>query len=304
MKSTVFQPIDLSAENSFQPYQGRYQFGDQSYSLLYAWGEEFRYQYAKSESGLVISENNRGRGTDFFVLRKEADAPLMDALKLISQQVREGEGTNVNIKYIGENELPDYLTAAQALGYSITYAYDEKDSDYIYWKDEFITLSGGKKKSIRGDYNYLLREGAPNLHYETYRPERLVHCMEIFEQWCQAHDCAKCCYGCEKKAFQRFMEVFREDRCFAALSYNGEEPISFAAGEIINETTASYYFQKNKRPIRGLTYWLNREIAQSQPQIAFINLAEDMGLEGIRQDKQQLHPCWLQKKYTATLIMG
>ena len=65
----------------------------------------------------------------------------------------------------------------------------------------------------------------------------------------------------------------------------------------INADTVCYFFQKNRQRVRGLTYYLNREMALTDTDITYINLGEDMGLPGLREDKRSLHPCEQKKKY-------
>ena len=114
--------------------------------------------------------------------------------------------------------------------------------------------------------------------------------------------CEDCVYGCERKAFSRFLELVDDDRFCLAVSFAEDEPMSFAACERIGPELDCYHFQKNARPIRGLTYWLNREMALARRSARYINLAEDMGLHGLRQDKMGLHPCRLEAKYTVQFL--
>ena len=77
--------------------------------------------------------------------------------------------------------------------------------------------------------------------------------------------------------------------------------MSFAASEQVNPEMDCYYFQKNAMRIRGLTYWLNREMALERAHVKYINLGEDMGLPGLRMDKAGLHPCKHGAKFTVKI---
>ena len=74
------------------------------------------------------------------------------------------------------------------------------------------------------------------------------------------------------------------------------------SGSSYDELIEKYYFQKNASKIRGLMYWLNRQMLLDWPDIKYFNLGEDMGIKGIREDKSSLRPVELKKKYTVEFI--
>jgi hypothetical protein len=134
-----------------------------------------------------------------------------------------------------------------------------------------------------------------------YEDSLYPECTAIFEKWCSAHKCENCYYGCEKRAFERFMEIYGKDRHGVYLAYDGDTPIAFCVWEQINPDTVCCYFHKNAEPIRGLTYWFSRD-AVTRYDCKYVNLGEDMGIPGLITDKTLLRPCGKIKKYRVSII--
>ena len=297
-----FQVLDRNAEETFLNYRDSWVFGDHAFSMFYAWQRSYSYTWTRLGRDLAVLEWDPARLPHFTLFQADPAASLREPLGLLADYARSKGAPRMYMNFVPEGRVPDYLWASEALGLPGRPFYEKKYSDYIYEQSAFISLRGDRQKGIRGNVNYLLRT-VPSLHFESYRPELLADCITVFDSWCEKYDCSKCFFGCERTAFLRFMQIYDPRRCFAGLTYDGSEPLSFAVGERLPGNMYCFYFQKNARQIRGLTYYLERELAIRQPEGSCINLAEDMGLPGIRQDKQQLHPTGMLHKYTIELTL-
>ncbi len=295
----IFHQISSESEGKFEAFRHSNSFADTVFSMLYAWNEHFHYTYRSYENSVAVL----GKDTDGSQCCMLIGVRNITCLpNIILELYRYFSETNqpLVIKYISEDELPIYWEAAKKNNLKMALYCDDKYSDYIYETEEFISMKGSRNKGKRGGYNYLLR-CMPNIRFEYYTSDKYKELFEIFDIWCEQHDCKKCYYGCEKRAFQRFMEVYDSKRHTIAIAYDGRKPISFAVSEKINLHMVCYYFQKNAARQRGLTYWLNREMALQHTEISYINLGEDMGIEGLKIDKTNLHPCRKNHKYQILL---
>ena len=297
-----FQVLDRQSERAFLPYRDSWVFGDHAFSMFYAWQRSYSYTWTRLGQDLAVLERDEKGLPRFTLFRADPAGSPRESLAALADYARSSGAPRMYLDYIPKAQVPDYLRAAEALGLPGRPYFETRYSDYIYERNSFISLRGDRQKGIRGNVNYLLRT-VPALHFEAYRPELLADCVTIFDHWCENYDCGKCFFGCERTAFLRFMQIYHPERCFAGLTYDGSEPLSFAVGERLPGNMYCFYFQKNARQVRGLTYYLERELAIRQPEDSIINLAEDMGLQGIRQDKQQLHPTGMLHKYTIELTL-
>lgn len=296
-----FSKITPEDDAVFAPFHQNNLFGDTTFSLLYAWESEFQYAYRQWDEVLVVLEHGVKGRLSCIVLWKDA-ARFTPVAADLYRMFRQAE-LPLYFKYVREEDLPLYLQAAAKIGESAEVAGIWDDSDYIYRTEDFLSLTGKQNKRKRGDLNNVVRH-YPDLRVEFHgRAGRDLRreCLDIFGSWCTGRSCGRCVYGCELNAFRRFLEIFDQGRHRLAVSYADGQALSFAACERINPEMDCYHFQKNVRPIRGLTYWLNREMALECPKATYINLAEDMGLPGLRQEKMGLHPFKREAKYTVCI---
>ena len=291
-----FCEIKKETREIFLPFYNQNEFGDTTFSLFYAWKDEFHYVYREFGNVIVILEKNRNGKISCIFLKKDTNlAPVFWEIYQIFQK----NNIPFCIKYVSQEELNLYMQTLKEIGLYANYFYDKADSDYIYKTKDFLLLDGKENKGKRGKLNWFYRNYSEVklIFYEDGKNNLKEDCKKIFESWCKWHRCENCVYGCEKKAFLSFLEVFDVKYHKMAVSYWKEEPLSFAISEKINSETISYFFQKNSKKIRGLTYWLNREMALQHQEVTYINLGEDMGMQGIRMDKTNLHPYELKKKF-------
>ena len=292
----LFRTIEKKDKAAFEPFAMSNSYADTAFSVLYAWGRIFGYAFRPYKDAMVIRGLDTNEQTGFVILRKNASVPITGMVRDVCAFCDDA-GIPTIFEYVTEDERAEYENALYDAGHMAQTSYSDDYSDYLYRTEDFISLSGNRFRTKRGAYNYLTSH-YPAIRCESYRPDMYDDCIGIFDRWCASHDCSQCRYGCEKRIFERYMEIYDEKRCFAAVAYDRAEPLSFIVCERINPDTVSCLFQKNAKRIRGLTYWLNRQTAMGHPDIKYINLGEDMGLSGLRTDKTALRPCAMLRKYT------
>lgn len=291
-----FKKLDREAVEDFEPYRNLHTCGDTWFSLMYAWYHRFHYVYRVMENCIVVLEKGIDERVSCILLKKKGEN-IDSVVKKLYDMFQQAE-MPLYFEYVGEEDIGLYQAAAERLGKTIKISSREEDSDYIYRTDAFIAMNGKENKGKRGDINVLLRQ-YPDIHlkyYDGVDEQVKKDCMAVFEEWCSLHICDNCFYGCEKEACFRMFDIFDPSCHKIAVSYAVGKPLSFAMSERINEEMVCYYFQKNGKRTRGLTYWLNREMALLHQDVTYINLGEDMGFQGLREDKSSLHPCEMKKK--------
>lgn len=278
------------------------QFGDCSISLIYAWCNSFNYAVRYIKSSAVILEKGIDKELDVILLikdKRDIEFIISDLYCIFNKY-----DVALKIDYVSEGQLDLFTNAISNLGKKYTVRYNIEDSDYIYKTQDFLDSGGKSNRNKRAGINYIER-AYPNITVKSHNKNNnlIYDSLYIFDVWCKNRDCSSCIYGCEKDAFIRFMEVFDESSDRLWVSFSDNTPLSFALSQVINDNMECYYFQKNIKPIRGLMYWLNREMALDYKHIDYINLGEDMGLEGLRYDKKSLRPIFLKNKYCIKIEM-
>ena len=296
-----FNRMTILSHQDFKEFAFENEFGDTTFSLTYAWAERFNYCYRKFDGCIAVC----GRGLDnnygFYIIRKK-DAPIDEAGDYILEFCLSRNIIPV-FEFIKENEIEIYRKFAENRGLIPKFEYSDSLSDYIYNSSDYISLTGNINKTKRGNVNKLMRN-YPYLKYVTPYDDTVRAIMPAFRKWCESRCCADCHYGCEFRAFSRFLKLYGGSEYIVRLAVSGGEILSFFAGEITSPQTICCYFQKNIGMIRGLTYWLSRCVMEEFSYIKYLNLGEDMGIKGIIDDKMSLHPYRKAKKYTMVVRSG
>ncbi len=296
-----FKVPNVSDVKQFRIFENNTEFGDRSFSLIYAWQESFMYVYRVIENTIAILEYGIDSKLSVILLYKENTDIFPAIFKLY--KIFSNFGLILKFEYVSEKNILSYETAAKKFNKEVKVFFNPNDSDYFYETTDFLVLKGKSNKKKRGDINFLIRNYQSIEVVSHSKKNNLIEAsIDVFDKWCDAHNCENCFYGCEKKAFLRFLEIFDERYNKLCVSYYKGKPLSFALSEYIGNDTVCYYFQKNAERIRGLTYWLNAEMAKKHINIKHINLGEDMGIDGIKKDKESLRPSFLKPKYSVEIL--
>ena len=292
-----FHRISHDDREIFDRFRENICFADLTFSLCTAWDFAFGYCIRSFGDSAVIT----GCGIDGIVscclLPAEdccIDSIIEELLKAFGSY-----GYGLKFEYITEEQLGLFENSR----YRTAISYDIDYSDYIYRTEDFVNLSGSANKGKRNELR-VFRENNPGAVFKECRPldKYLEDMDEIFSGWCSSRKCSDCRFGCEKTAINALFQVYDPDRFCTGIVYIGEEPVSFAVEEKINSRYVCCHFQKNIRPISGVTYFLHYSLCELHMDIPYLNWAEDMGIEGIRRNKSKYHPCEHKHKYTVRML--
>ena len=274
----------------FCDYQKYIKHPDLTYSLLYAWEPEYSYRI-KILCGNPVIVGFEIPGQLFFSVIPVHAETLLESVQTAAELFRQFQ-VDVTLKYISS----EYVNLFERKGFELTFHPDF--SDYIYVVHDFIDTVGNQNKGKRHEYQNITKRYAIR-RYEDMSESNYEDMLTIFDQWCQSRSCALCVWGCEKKAFLRLMELvhqYPEDYC-CGIVYLDHVPMSFGIAEKINQEWVAYHVQKNAMSVNGLTYYLHHCMALKHMEIPYINWGEDMGIEGLRVNKQKYHPYRMEHKY-------
>ncbi len=263
---------------------------DLAYSLLYAWEPEFSYRIGFVCNNPVIVGLNLRNELFFSVIPYKSDS-FFETVGKVADMLFE-LCDDFRMSYIPA----DFAMRLAEQGYAPSFSIDY--SDYIYDINDFVNISGRRNSSKRHEY-YRIVQGFSDHRYEEVRPERYDEIKKIFELWCYGHSCEKCIWGCEKKACLRLLDLIaaHPENFSVGVVYLDGALSSFGIAERINRDCVCYHIQKNSVSVNGLTYYLHYNMAKSHPDVPYINWGEDMGIDGLRFNKQKYHPCRMEHKY-------
>ena len=254
-----------------------------TFANLFAWRQMYNFSVSAFEE-FILLKSGKGNAASFFEPVGKGDKK-----GVITKIMRE---TGMQFTFVSEDtkklfeEVPD-----------ISISSDPANSDYVYSSKDLIGLKG---KKYDGKRNFIKRYRSANLYnYVVLNGDSARNCVAFAEEWCKYRDCE----GIESLKFES-LAVKEMLENFSALGLSGaaieikNKICSMAIGENLNTDTFVVHILKAKDGITGLNQTMHNEfLSKEAAGFKFVNLEQDLGLEGLRKSKQSYHPLKLINKY-------
>lgn len=262
---------------------------DYTPGCCYLWSDYFSYRYRISEGFLIVKGVSKGKPFYLYPSGTGNFDKVMEELK------EETFGNNLPLIFgvvpkEKISELSRYASNCAVLS--------ERDwCDYVYLAEDLATLSG---KKYHGQKNHL------NFFNKTYQPEfaeittdnvsRAVRFLEHLESVQNERE-EELRY--EKAHILKLLNHWDEVGQLGAMLLSEGKIVAFSVGEIKNDTLF-VHVEKADRQYRGAyTAMMNAFVKfalEKEPTLKFVNREDDMGMEGLRKAKTDLHPAELIEK--------
>ncbi len=218
-----------------------------------------------------------------------------------AKKIFEEKGQAFEMSLIPESLLP-ILKEAYGDGADIEHTRD--DDDYIYLKDDLISLRGRKLHQKKNHLNYFLRNY--DFTYEEATKETVSEIMayirskneyklgETPEEWKEILEL-------ETEAIEELLTFVGKGLLTGVIRINGKiEAVTLGEFARTNsKETVIVHVEKADDRIRGLYQVINNEFCKRLPEeTVYVNREEDMGLENLRKTKLSYKPIKLAEKYT------
>lgn len=196
--------------------------------------------------------------------------------------------------------VPDRLSTLwrERLGERATVEPQRGQWEYLYLRDELARLPGNRFHRKKNHLNSFIRAyGQPAFHPVD---ERMIEeCLALQDTWCQWHDClGSPSLMAENEAINHVLINYNAFRnlCGGSL-YVNDEIVAFCLGERLDDDNLGVHVEKGLNRIRGVYQAINNAFVLSQGGGAtFINRAQDLDEEGLRQAKMTYNPYTFLKK--------
>lgn len=185
--------------------------------------------------------------------------------------------------------------------------HDRDEDDYIYLKEELISLSGRKLHQKKNHLNYFLKNY--EFTYEEATPEMAEEIMayieykneyklgETPEEWKEILEM-------ETEAIRELLKFLGKGLLSGVIRINGRiEAVTLGEFAKTNsKETVLVHVEKADDRIRGLYQAINNEFCKRLPEeTVYVNREEDMGLMNLRQTKLSYKPVKMTEKYFAII---
>lgn len=290
-----FVPLVLEHKELFDSYMRGHMYmqSESSFANLYMWQHTWDIQIAEKDNALFLSFSNpRFRPFLMPPFLKHDHVSIEPYMRIAEDYMRERYG-ELYIKCAASRHVEKIR---QDCGSRYFFRYDQEDSDYVYYADALMKLSGKKYHGKRNHINAFLKNYSPDVR--SYSPEYKDGCLLLQEEWARARDAEG------QDADEEYISIMKALDNFDALELRGivvlldDKVAAFTIGEQLNPETALVHIEKAHADVNGLFPYINQQFVERDwADCRYVNREEDMGVPGIRQAKQSYHPAFLVDKF-------
>ena len=191
------------------------------------------------------------------------------------------EGVPLDIRGLGEEFVP-------MLPPDLVVINDRGDSEYIYFAQDLINLSGKKFHSKR-NFVRRFRELFPNYEFRAYRDSDFDVVMQMCGQWTLEF---------EYQMVERALRNWRALDLKIMVLFIGADLVGFSINNMESDLVAHTFFEKADRNYIGAYQALNNFTARALfGNVKYVNRQSDLNVEGMRKAKLSYNPVFLVDRY-------
>lgn len=296
-----FKSIEIKDKKLIESYleNSTYRGCEYSFMNLALWGKFFGTEYTIVDDIIVFRSGEEDKKVYYYPVSDDNKKSMEVLQKLIETVKKEGEVFRIHsvspkTKAFIEAECPK----------KYCFVLDRDSADYIYNREDLMTLKGKKYHGKRNHINRFLNNGK-EWNFEFINKDNMAECIAMNQEWFKQNkgkddtvdpDMLK-----EQEVLRQAFENFEELGLVGGLIRLEGKVVAFTMGEPLTEDTFVVHFEKAFSDVEGAYPLINREFVTNACEgYQFINREEDMGVEGLRKAKLSYYPEILLEKYYMT----
>ena len=179
---------------------------------------------------------------------------------------------------------------------------DMNNSDYLYRAEDLIVLKGekydGKRNLIK---NFRLNNA---YEYVSMNAGNADECLKFEDKWCTLKNCDRIeGLSNERRAIGEMMENYSDFELIGGMIKIQGNISAVALAQRLNPDTLVMHVLKADHNVGGLYQVMLQEfLTHEAGSFNYVNLEQDLGIEGLRKSKQSYHPVEMVKKYTLNAL--
>jgi len=258
-----------------------------TFTNLYSWREAYKTKVSILEDFIILRSESEDRSRFFDPIGKG------DKKNIIKALLNKPQASLIRIPEETAGLFRDHK------GFEVKE--DINNADYLYRTEDLVTLKGEKYDGKRN----LIKKFRLNNTYEyaTMNAGNSGECLKFEDKWCAIKNCDR-------------VEGLSNERSAIgemAASYSGFELIggmikiqgnisAISLAQRLNPDTLVMHVLKADPNVAGLYQAMLHEFLEHEAgNFNYVNLEQDLGIEGLRKSKQSYHPIEMIKKYTLSI---
>jgi hypothetical protein len=283
-----FRELTITDKAAFDGALAAYppEISEFTFTNLYCWKESYRFKVSKLRDVLIVRSDEKEPPVYLPPVGGLADkAGILRILQDSGGRfIRVPEG----LKRVFEGDT------------SVNIIEDPDNFDYVY---DFADLAALKGRKFDGKRNLIKKFKASCAYeYRVLDGTSVRECAAFEETWCSIKDCEHTAgLAHERLAFEEMIKNFSAFSLLGGVLKVGSEVVAVAIAERLNPQTLVMHILKADPHLAGgyqtmLWEFLNHDLGA----FTYVNLEQDLGVEGLKRSKLSYYPRYMVKKYQLT----
>ena len=286
MEQPDISSIELSQREQINDLFKNYGHGDSAhcFNSLFIWEKDMKISAYICPDLYAPKLYAEGSNTWFFPVGTDEKKKAFIADRL--------QENNLVLRYMTEQDV-SFLKEFFPDSFQITAA--DSDSEYICDRNTIENLPGKGLSRKKRYVKQLVKEHT--FEIKSLDDETIPDIHYILDIWRRNKDFDPNVN--DREALNVMLEYFSQLNILGIVLYMDDVPCSVMAGYYLGEDTLDCCIQKSVVNIYGLQYYVRQQFSYVVPEnVNFYNFEEDLGIEGLRQAKEFMHPCKKIDMYT------
>ena len=279
-------------------------YSDFNFLSLYSWSLHAQTKFCLTDAALflIIHDYVSQEPIYTFLSSQQPVQSLQVYIKWLKAQ-----SLPKNFELVPDFMVPEIVEYLQSEGKEHRIEEDRGAFDYILDVGQVTNAIGSKYESFRYKLSKFNRMWGDKVTSITFNPDLeadKLQAVKLAEKWAAHKKSRNQPYKDELFAFNKFLVAAKEDPTllFTALEHQGSL-VGLASSEILSDSKSIGHFLKYDPNYQGIYYRLVKDMCEklSSKNIHFLNIEQDLNLQGLREAKMSLRPVKFLKKYRLTI---
>lgn len=291
-----FKALELIDRAEIEHYSKLFPpYSDFNFTSLFTWNTEEKIQISILNNNLVIKFLDYTSDDVFYSFI--GDNKVVETAQMLLNHAKEiGIVTDLLL-------IPEHIIKHEKNIYDhFAVEEDQASFDYVHSVFDLAHLTDRKYYSkLKHLKNFRKLYPGYSVKMLNLREEKEKEDMlELFLRWEKGKNKKKEETYRELKAIKRAINTSKDLGIETIGLYHEGELISFGISEIVHDDHAIFHYAKADPNYKGVYTELYHQVAKylHQKGVKYLNIEQDLGIEGLRIAKQQWHPVSFLKKYT------
>ena len=285
----LFEKLEIEAKAAFDAgfRDSPPDISEFTFTNLYAWREAYHFDVSLIDGCVLVRSLKSGKSRFLPPIGKCGVLAVVDRVLMGSKGIF--------------MRVPETIASFFRDDSRFSVVSDRDNADYVFNTGDLITLRGKKYDGKRN----LIKKFLSNYSYEYIKLDgsNAASCLTFEEKWCVVKDCDHVeGLDHERQALKNMVDNFSGFSLLGGAIIVDGVIQAIALAEKLNSDTCVMHILKANPSLAGLYQVMLRDfLAKECGGYRYVNLEQDLGIEGLRKSKLSYQPTRMIDKFTVSL---